>query len=69
MEEPWPDDKAGMPMRVWFVLLVAVTLITGVLGCQGPDKWHEPKDGELRDAVPAALWHPPEPVVVQPTDR
>jgi hypothetical protein len=47
-------------MRVCFVLLIAVTLIAGVLGCQGPDKWHEPKEGELRDAVPAAQWHPPE---------
>jgi len=37
-------------MRRWLVLLAAVTLMTGLMGCQGPTKWHECTDCELKAA-------------------
>jgi len=37
-------------MRLWMVLLAAVALLTGALGCQNASKWHECTDCELRAA-------------------
>ena len=37
-------------MRLWMVLLAAVALLTGALGCQNASMWHECTDCELRAA-------------------
>jgi len=37
-------------MRLWTVLLAAVALLTGALGCQNASKWHECTDCELTAA-------------------